>query len=127
MGPAVRWAAAGAFAAGIFVLSAVPDLKTPGPQVRGIDKAAHAAVYMLFTGVVWWALRGSNVARAALLAVVIAAAYGVTDEIHQGFVRGRTMSFFDWCADAAGAGLWWTALKARRSGGATPPHPRRVP
>ena len=41
--------------------------------------------------------------RAAWQAVLLSSAYGVTDEIHQGFVPGRSPSVLDWCADSLGA------------------------
>ena len=39
----------------------------------------------------------------AFVAWSVAAGYGVTDEIHQVFVPGRTMALDDLLADAAGA------------------------
>ena len=37
------------------------------------------------------------------VAIVIASLYGVSDEIHQMFVPGRTPDVFDWMTDTAGA------------------------
>jgi VanZ family protein len=124
MKPAFRWAAAAAFAAFIFILSSLPHLPVESPDIPQIDKAAHAVLYFLFAGTLWWALRGSGVKAAALAAVLAAAAYGATDEVHQYFVPGRTMSFFDWTADVIGACLWplAAALAARKR---ATPRPRR--
>ena len=40
-----------------------------------------------------------------LLAIVVASAYGVTDEFHQLFVPGRACDPVDWMVDTAGAAL----------------------
>jgi VanZ family protein len=46
----------------------------------------------------------------AIGAVVIALAYGLTDEVHQLFVPGRECDLRDLAADAAGAGIAAAAL-----------------
>lgn len=43
--------------------------------------------------------------RAAALAVALASAYGVTDELHQIFVPGRTCDPLDWLVDTIAAAL----------------------
>ena len=51
--------------------------------------------------------------KAALLAIVIASAYGVTDEIHQIFVPDRMCDPADWLTDTCGAALGsflWTVV-----------------
>jgi VanZ family protein len=52
-----------------------------------------------------------------LLAVVLASAYGVTDELHQAFVPGRVPDPADWLVDTAGAyaGAATGLLLARRA------------
>ena len=37
------------------------------------------------------------------LAVALTSGYGITDEVHQGYVPLRTRDLFDWYADTAGA------------------------
>lgn len=54
---------------------------------------------------------------ALLLATVVAAIYGITDEVHQAFVPFRESDARDWLADAAGAALavwsWHSILRDR--------------
>jgi VanZ family protein len=44
-------------------------------------------------------------AQAVLLAWLITVAYGVTDELHQSFVPGRSATLSDWLMDITGASL----------------------
>lgn len=59
---------------------------------------------------------GGRWGRVFLVAVVLASAYGVTDEIHQLLVPGRMCDPADWAVDTAGAALGAAvfALLARR-------------
>ena len=49
-----------------------------------------------------------------LLAAVLAAAYGLTDEIHQIFVPLRSVELADWMADAVGGLAGAIAARASR-------------
>ena len=54
----------------------------------------------------------------AWLAVLLASIYGVSDEVHQAFVPGRSADAADWLADTAGALVavlllrWWLRYRA---------------
>jgi VanZ family protein len=123
----VGWLPATAWLTMIFVLSSQPALPSP-PAVN--DKQAHAFTFgvlavLLLMGLAGW--RWASVTRSALLtAFLLAAAYGVTDELHQRFVPGRTPDVADVAADAAGAALamvaaWaWAILLHRRRSAARP-------
>ena len=104
----------------LFVLSGgnPPQVAPPIPYV---DKLQHFVAYALL-GVLLARALAKNVApatRAPLVAAaLIAAAYGVTDEIHQSFTPGRFVEVADAVADAAGgfAGAFaWAAWMRRRS------------
>jgi len=98
----------------IFIFSSISNL---GPLPAGLsDKSGHSIGYAILgalllrgladgrpSGFTWWR---------CLLAVVLAAAYGITDEIHQAFVPGRTPDVMDVAADAVGAALAVGALGA---------------
>lgn len=112
-----RWVwivAALAWAAFIFALSSLPanDLVLDLPNVPGLDKMAHAVLFGVLAALLAQALRGAGEVRSIVLAVVLASAYGVTDEWHQSSVPGRDADVFDWGADTFGAilsglGVWF--------------------
>lgn len=127
MTPAQRrvlgWVPAIAWLTLIFVLSSQPALPSP-PSVN--DKEAHAFTFgvlavLLLMGLTGWQWRA--VTRPFLLtAFLLAVAYGVSDELHQRFVPGRTPDMADVAADAVGAalamiaaGAWAILLDRRRS------------
>ena len=111
----------------IFVLSAQPALPSP-PGVN--DKGAHAFTFgvlalLLLMGLAQWQWRAVS-RRLLLTAFLLAVAYGVSDELHQRFVPGRTPDVADVVADAAGAALAmaaagaWAILLDRRRTAARP-------
>jgi VanZ family protein len=104
--PAVLWAAL------IFRLSSRPATGLPGR----FSSLAHFAFYLVLAVLVLRAL--AEVApsrRAALTALVVASLYGITDEVHQSFVPGRTPDLVDWVLDTLGAaaGVWGTVYAKR--------------
>lgn len=82
----------------IFAFSSVPSLGTGlGGWDLVLRKLAHLSAY---------ALLGFLLARAVRrpgLALVLAAGYAATDEVHQTFVRGRHGAPLDVAIDTAGA------------------------
>jgi VanZ family protein len=106
----------------IFFFSSQPYLRAPGPEFEAKDKVAHFFEYLglgvlLFRSIGWSASRGKFTNFVFLWAVGVSIA--ALDEIFQSYIPGRTMSIFDWFADAAGlaAGLsvfMFTALGRRR-------------
>jgi VanZ family protein len=84
----------------IFYLSHQPA-RMVEPLFPHQDKVFHFIAYFLLASFFCVALKRQG--RALFLAVIFAALYGITDEIHQGFVPGRDVSLLDWLADFAGA------------------------
>ena len=83
-----------------------------------VRKAGHVSGYAVLAVLCWRALRrlpGWN-SREAWRALVISAAYAVTDEIHQSFVPSRLGSAWDVLIDSIGAaaGLWLLWMIGRR-------------
>jgi VanZ family protein len=87
----------------IFFVSARP---LPGPAQSVPDWASHVAAYAVMGLLAARAYSGGRplvTAREVLLATALATAYGVSDEIHQGFVPERNPDIRDAVADLAGA------------------------
>ena len=91
--------------AAIFFLSSQESL----PSLPGglTDYTGHFIGYALLGVLLLRGLAGASwrgvTPRAGWLAVVAASAYGVTDEVHQMFVPGRSATIEDWMADTLGA------------------------
>jgi VanZ family protein len=98
-------------------LTAVPDM--PGGLT---GYTGHMIGYALLGGLAFRGFAGatwSGLTRgAAVRALLLASAYGVTDEFHQRFVPHRTPDVHDWLADTAGAliGVLIVAALARLAG-----------
>lgn len=97
-----------------------------GASVDLVSPLAHFCEYAVFGFLLQNALgcslgRPASARRAMVLAVVIASAYGVTDEFHQLFVPGRACDPVDWLVDTAGATLGaliaWRALRRLQGSG----------
>ena len=113
-----RWVLVGLYLAAIFFLSAQPSASIPA-SFPGLDKWLHGMAYGLLAAV-WcralavWPLQDRPASAIAAAAVLLAALYGISDEVHQAFVPTRTADFWDWIADGIGAGLGaaaWTVLR----------------
>ena len=89
----------------LFYLSHQPSLHTPS-LFTGQDKLAHATVYGLLGVLLLGALpqsAGRYSWRQITVSALIASLYGMSDELHQSFVPGRSAEVGDWLADSAGA------------------------
>jgi VanZ family protein len=114
------WGLVVVYMAAIFTVSSLHQPQLP----EGIsDKPAHALGYVGLAIVVVRALSGglSNRVRLrnVLVAIAITALYGVTDEVHQLFVPGRSAELLDLAADVEGAligavAIWaWSIITTR--------------
>ena len=117
----------------IFGVSSIPDLQASPAGLS--DKTVHAVVYGLLGALVLRAVARAQWAGvtlvAALAAALISGLYGLTDELHQGFVPGRSTEGLDMVADAVGAsgaaGVIWAWGIIRASWQEQKAHPRRSP
>jgi VanZ family protein len=92
------------WAALIFYLSSIPGSGFPShPNIFNV--VAHFGEYLVFAVLLTLALNSPSRAlwKTALIALVIASLYGVSDEIHQLFVDGRSSDPLDWVTDTLGA------------------------
>jgi VanZ family protein len=93
------------YMAAIFYVSSLPE---PPPLPPGFgDKPSHSLAYLGLAITIARALAGGLPARVgmgtAVAAVLLTIAYGMTDELHQSFVPGRSAELYDLYADAIGA------------------------
>lgn len=114
------WMPVAAYMALLFALSSIRET----PQVPGgVDKDVHGVLYAGLALLTMRALAGGWRAPMtlthALLAILIATLYGMSDEWHQSFVPPRESDWLDVAADAAGASVAaavcvaWSALVRR--------------
>jgi len=93
----------------MFAVSAQPKAAVPqfGAWDWDVKKTAHLLGYALLGLAYLRGLAGGSrpTARQAVAAVVMAAAYGATDEYHQTFVPGRGAGVLDVVIDGLGAAL----------------------
>ena len=109
----------------IFYLSSLQQPPLP-PGLS--DKPAHAFGYLGFGVVIARALGGGLPPRVrlrqALIGLALASFYGMTDEMHQHFVPGRTADIADWYSDSIGSaiglfGCWaWSIISRTRQSAA---------
>jgi len=97
--PALLWAAI------IFTVSSIPNLKTPSLDFKAMDKIAHFAEYFILGLFLAFGLNKMNIGKGKVFWISACAAglYGILDEIHQLIVPGRVTDGFDMLADTIGA------------------------
>ena len=107
--------------AGIFIVSSIPDLAL----AESVAVSGHSAAYLGLAVLLVRALAGGLPrrigARVAVTAMLIAVAYGVSDEVHQSYVPGRVADVYDIATDAIGAlagtiACWAWGILSSRSG-----------
>lgn len=92
----------------MLLVFALSSQKLPPAPVSfiGLDKLVHATVYGVLAALLLRSLRPGEQGyskQQMVWAVVLASLYGITDEVHQYFVPGRSSDVLDWCADTVGA------------------------
>jgi VanZ family protein len=87
----------------IFYLSAQPD-PMPAVTTRVWDKLLHSVEYAALAALLGRALLGEGLSTRMTFggALLLAAAYGASDEYHQMFVPFRTAELDDWIVDVVG-------------------------
>lgn len=108
------WVPVVGYMALIFALSSIAN--PPALAQAPPDKALHFLLYAGLGALVVRAMAGGFgrpvTIRTAVVAVVVSALYGATDEIHQHFVPPRQMEALDLAADGIGAAASALALYA---------------
>ena len=108
------------YACVIVALSSIPSSRLRALELLwSFDKVLHMVEYAGLSLLLCRALTVTGRGSVALVAAfVIAACFGVLDEVYQSTTPGRYASAFDVMADCAGAavgvGLWWVILRSWR-------------
>jgi VanZ family protein len=94
----------------IMIVSSIPYLGPPPIQFTYVDKVEHFIEYAILGALFAFGLSKSRKGPVFLTVLLICAAYGIFDELHQLFIPGRNCDPFDAAADilgaAAGAGIY---------------------
>ena len=95
-----------AFMMAIFYFSSQTD-PLPDLTTRVWDKLLHAGSYAVLAALFCRALLGEGMRPSMTLVagVLLASAYGASDEYHQSFVAARDADFADWVVDTLGASI----------------------
>ena len=101
----------------LFIATTLPSAHIPKTGIN--DKIEHLLGYFVLTFLLSNFLFFQNKKKVlkkfpVSAALVIAALYGVIDEVHQYFIPGRLCDFYDWTADVTGAlaaGLLYLIIK----------------
>lgn len=90
----------------IFGFSHVPGASYPA-HPGFLNYIAHFCEYMVFAALLAIAFTGGRLKpwQVVVLAILIASAYAVSDELHQYFIPGRLCDPMDWLTDTLGATL----------------------
>jgi VanZ family protein len=96
---ALAWAAVIAWMGVIFWGSSQPGSAVPGR----FSVIGHLVEYAVLGILVAIALAPGRPRTIALWAIAAASVYGITDELHQLLVPGRTADPLDWATDTVGA------------------------
>ncbi len=119
----VYWLPVLAYCLLIFIQSSFPS-PVKEPDIAFFDKYLHVLGYGLLGALFYRAYCGSSrwsggkLRRLALSSILSAGLYGISDEIHQYFVPGRTADVMDAAADFFGAALgalFFLAFFAKRT------------
>jgi len=103
----------------IFILSSIPNPPQPltGDELFLfiLTTTEHVIEYGILGFLLFYGFRGlgKDSRKAIFLAIIFAAAYGATDEIHQFFVPTRESSILDLAADTFGGALGALAASAK--------------
>jgi len=90
--------------AAIFILSAIPDLKTDLKQDFLLRKIAHMVEFGILCFLVVCALSKENldIKKIIIYSIIFSLFYALTDEYHQTFIEGRQGTLRDVGIDSIG-------------------------
>lgn len=97
------WVPVAVYMAAIFYVSSIPEPPIPANTDKPLHWLAYSGLAVLVVRACAGGIPRRVSAGVAVAAMLITIGYGVTDEVHQLFVPGRSADVYDLAADAAGA------------------------
>ncbi len=96
------------YAVGIFIESSFPGNYYPEIDITLADKYVHFIIYFGLCLLFFYSLKNQTkfvklYEYPLVFALLFTSLFGVTDELHQYFVPGRSCDILDWVADTIGA------------------------
>ena len=94
--------------AGIFINSHLSSINVPDFSIAIQDKILHFSAFTILTATAYLAAKtlvGKEDLNHLRISFWYGLLFGLTDEIHQAFILGRTAEVMDWVADGIGAGF----------------------
>lgn len=111
-----RWLPVALWMAGIFAFSCLPEPLGPlsdSPYGGPVGRVCHVGEYAGLAALLYRALQPGRLPSAAAVgALLLSLAYGLTDEFHQSFVPGREFSLLDLGWDGLGAVIGLVGYRA---------------
>ena len=107
------WSPVVVWAAFIFYLSGIPDLKTGLEFDFILRKILHIAEYLILVYLLYRAFAGSfniNTVRLFIYPAALSFLYAISDELHQSFVPGRNCSIWDVLIDSIGIFVFYIII-----------------
>lgn len=100
----------------IFTVSSFPGKDFPKIDITLIDKYVHFVVYFGLYLLFFYSLKNQTKftklhSSPFFFALLFTSLYGITDEVHQYFVPGRSSDILDWVSDTLGALLCLIFIK----------------
>lgn len=100
----------------IFTVSSFPGDEFPKIDITLIDKYVHFVVYFGLCLLFFYSLKNQTKftklhSSPLFFALLFTSLYGITDEVHQYFVPGRSSDILDWVSDTIGALLCLLFIK----------------
>ena len=94
----------------IWLLSSLPGRHLPSGKIVGLDKLAHITVYFILGILVNRLLRGLKVSPQKVWWIYLfLVASAALDDLHQIFIPQRSVTVWDFAANATGLGLAFAA------------------
>lgn len=99
---AQRWTPPAVWIVVILIGTSWPSISVGPDDIIGFDKMVHFTMYAISAVLMGRAFDAPLSGRVFALLLVGLSLFGAVDEWHQGFIPGRSTSFYDWVADTLG-------------------------